>query len=208
MARLLSVGLVIAALAGPAAADDTERKLTEYEAEARQLGTDLPQPNQRTQAQGQRRLVDAEVAYSLGDYDQAALMLFDLSSKPGPDQEAATFYLGESLYQKGDRGAARSYYGQPAQKGSTGRYYPPALLRIIEIGIAQNDPGSLDQTISQVNSLPGGAASPQVPYVRGKYAFSVGKYDEAISDFTAVPKGSDKEYQAAYYTATSYVAKK
>jgi len=211
MARSLQLGMVIALLSSTASTafgDDVERKLTAYEAEARQLGTDLPQPNQRTQAQGQRRLVDAQVAYSLGDYDQAALMLFELSSKSGPDQETATFYLAESLYQKGDRGAARSYYDQLVQKGSTGRYYQPSLLRIVEIGIAQNDPGSLDQTIAQVNSLPGGAASPQVPYVRGKYAFSVGKYDEAISDFTAVPKGSDKEYQAAYYTATSYVAKK
>jgi len=199
---LIAIGL----LAGTAHADDLEKKVAAYEQEALKLGTDLPQPNQRSTAQGQRRLVDAQVAYSLGDYDQAALMLFDLSSKAGPDQETATFYLGESLYQKGDRGAARNYYEQIVKGSASGKYYQPALLRIIEIGIAQNDPGSLDQTLATVNGLPAGSA--QVPYVRGKYSFSIGKYDDAIAQFAQVPKGSDKEYQAAYYTATSYVAKK
>jgi len=46
------------------------------------------------------------------DYESSALTLFDLASRPGAEQETALFYLGESLYQKGDKGAARSYFGQ------------------------------------------------------------------------------------------------
>src|SRR5438105_9453665 len=102
-----------AVLSGTARADDDiESRLAGYEAEARQLGADLPMPNQASRAAGQRRLLDAEVAYSLGDYDTAALTLFDLASRPGPDRETATFYLAEALFQKGDRGAAAGYYEQ------------------------------------------------------------------------------------------------
>src|ERR1044071_7628536 len=103
--RRLSRWLAAALLLAPAlaSADDIEKKLAAYESEARALGTNLPEPGKVSQATGQRRLVDAEVAFSLGDYDTAALMLFDLASKPGPDQVTALYYLGESLYQKGDK---------------------------------------------------------------------------------------------------------
>ncbi len=47
-----------------------------------------------------------------------------------------------------------------------------------------------------------------MPYVHGKYSFSQGKYDEALAYFNDVPKGSDFELEAAYYSAATYVAKK
>ena len=72
----------------PRLRDDVERKLAAYEAEARQIGDQPAASRTRSRsATGQRRLVDAEVAFALGDYDAAALMLFDLASKPGADQE-------------------------------------------------------------------------------------------------------------------------
>src|SRR5678816_3739075 len=92
------------------AEDDVGARLAAYETEARQLGANLPRPNQIPSGVGQRRLLDAEVSYALGDYDAAALALFDLASRPGPDREAASFYLAESLFHKGDRGAATGYY--------------------------------------------------------------------------------------------------
>src|SRR5262245_57180066 len=100
--RWLAIALLC--LPASAGADELERRLAAYEAEARQLGTNLPEPGKATDGTGPRRLVDAEVAFALGDYDAAALMLFDLSSQPGPDQGTSLYYLGESLYQKGDKG--------------------------------------------------------------------------------------------------------
>src|SRR5262245_12266715 len=111
--RWLALALAASASAGGVARadDDIDAQLVAFEAEARQLGTDLPIPNQ-TAASGPRRLLDAEVAYALGDFDAAALMLFDLATRPGTDRDTASFYLAESLFQKGDRGAARGYYEQ------------------------------------------------------------------------------------------------
>src|SRR5690349_5253679 len=163
-------------LTGTAAAEDLDKKLAAYELEARQLAANLPQPHQQTGAQGARRLVDAEVAYSLGDYDTSALMLFDLSSKPGTDQEVATFYLGESLFQKGDRGAARAYYDQVVAKNNiASKYYQPSLLRLVEIAISQNDATGVEPYLAALDHLSPGLRTPEVPYVRGKFSFSQGK---------------------------------
>jgi len=210
--RWLIAALVAAATAstaGVARADDLEAQLTVYEAEAQKLGVDLPRPNQISGAAGQRRLVDAEVAYSLGDYDGAALTLFELANKPGPDQEVARFYLAEALFQKGDRGAARGYYEQVVAGGSVAsKYYQPALERLIEIAIVQKDDANLGRTIAALDQVSPGLRLPSVPYVRGKLAYSQDKHDEAIAYFQDVPKGSEYEMAAAYYLATSYVGKK
>jgi tetratricopeptide (TPR) repeat protein len=209
--RRLSRWLGVLLLCAPAAAvaDDLERKLAAYEVEARQIGTNLPEPGKISPATGQRRLVDAEVAFALGDYDTAALMLFDLANKPGPDQITALYYLGESLFQKGDKGAARTYFEQIAgAPGSTSRYYQPALLRLVEIAIAQRDSSTTDKQIAALDAIPAAARTPEVSYVRGKYAYSQDKFDDAIRYFGEVPKGSSRDYQAAYYTATALVAKK
>jgi len=201
--------LVALLLAGSGVASaDVASKLASYEKDVQQLGANLPQPGQVT-TDTSRRLVDAEVAYSLGDYDTAALMLFDMTGKPGPEQETATYYLAESLYQKGDRGAARNYYeAVVASNNPSSRYYQPSLIRLVEIAIAQNDTTNLQSTLDALDRLSPGLRKPDVPYVRGKYAFFEGKYDEALAYFQDVPKGSAVEMQAAYYTGTVNVAKK
>ena len=119
--------------------DDISRKLTNYEAEARSVGTNLPPLNPLSGIAGQRRLVDAQVAFTLGDYDAAALALFDLAREQGRIREGASamYYLAEALFQKGDRGAARGYFSELVKTmGAQGRYYQPSLQRLIEIAIA------------------------------------------------------------------------
>jgi Tfp pilus assembly protein PilF len=209
--RWLVAALIAAAASArgsSARADDVDAQLSAFESETHQLATDLPRPNQISGPAGQRRLLDAEVAYSLGDYDGAALTLFELATKPGPDREAAIYYLAESLYQKGDRGAARGYFEQVATAGNVAsRYYQPALERLIEIAIAQRDDASIAQSVAALDRISPGLRQPSVPYVRGKLAYAQGKYDEAIAFFQDVPKATDYELQAAYYNATANVAK-
>ena len=201
--------LGVAAAPRVARADDIDTKLDVYENEARQLANNLPRPNQTSGAAGKRRLVDAEVAYSLGDYAGASLALFELATKPGPDRETATFYLAESLYQKGDRGAARAYYEQVVTAGNvSSKYYQPSLERLIEIAIAQKDTAGAAPAVAALDRVSPGLRQPSVPYVRGKLAYSQDKYDEAIAFFQEVPKGSEAELPATYYMATAYVAKK
>src|SRR5580698_1795161 len=103
-----AIALLLSAVPSIAFADDIASKLNGYEAEAKSLGANLPMP--QSLVSQPKSLTQAEVAFSMGDYDTAATALFDLASRPGPDREAATYYLGETLYQKGDRGAAHGYF--------------------------------------------------------------------------------------------------
>jgi TolA-binding protein len=192
-------------LPGAAAAESIEGKLGQYEQEARQIAQTLPRPDNLANVQPERRLVDAQTSYALGNFDDAALVLFELSNKPGNEQEAATFYLGESLFQKGDKGASRAYFAQIAQKPGS-KYHQASLIRLVEIAIAQNDTTDIDATLSALDrSSP---SSAQIPYVKGKWAFSQGKLDDALSLFQAVPKGSEWELPALYYVGAVNVAKK
>lgn len=208
--RGLVVALVAAAgSAGVARADDIDAKLDAYENEAHQLASDLPRPNQTSGQAGQRRLLDGQLAYALGDYTGASLALFELASKPGSDRETASFYLAESLFQKGDRGAARTYYEQVvASSNVSSKYYQPSLERLIEIAILQRDFAGAAPHVASLDRVSPGLRQPSVPYVRGKLSYAQDKYDEAIAYFQEVPKGSEQELPAMYYMATAYVAKK
>jgi len=203
------VAAASAAGATTAAADDIDAQLRAYETEARELGADVPRANQPLAAGSPRRLLDAQVSYALGDYDAAALILFDLAGRPGPDQETANFYLAEALFQKQDRGAARSYYEKVVAGSSVAsKYYQPSLERLIEIGLLQHDEALISQAVASLDRVPAGVRLASVPYVRGKLAYAQGKLDDALAFFQDVPRGSDDELQAAYYTATVFVAKK
>ncbi|MBL0218897.1 MAG: tetratricopeptide repeat protein [Myxococcales bacterium] len=208
--RRASKWLLLLLLSLPAAARaDVEGKLNLYESEARQIAETLPRPNEQTNTQQQRKLVDAQLAFSLGDYDQAALTLFELASKPGTEQEAALYYLGESLFQKGDKGAAHTYFAQAvALNNYAGKLYQPSLIRLVEIAIDQGDATEAETSIAALDRVAPGARLPQIPYVKGKFAYSQGKLDEALQFFVDVPKGSAFELQALYYTGTAQVAKK
>ena len=202
--------IVLAALAVPlrptVAGADVGARLAAVEAEAARLGRNLPEPHQIGATRPPRRLVDAEVAFALGDYSAAALILFDLVGAAGPKQDTAIFLLAESLFLRGDKGAARAYYAQLAGRPNS-RHYQPALLRLLEIAIALRDSTDLDPVLGALDRLPPSARAPDVHYVRGKYAFAQGHHDEAIAYFRDVPAGSPREMQAAYYTATTLVAK-
>lgn len=200
--RSLAAALALLLAARTGHAEDLASKLASYESELHALGADLPRPNQMSTSTGQRRLVDAQVAYATGDYNAASLALFDLSAKStGLDKEIATYYLAESLFAKGDRGLARTYYQAIAQIGPSSRYYQPALQRIVEIATTENDSTTAEDALRMLDG------SPRSQYIRGKYAFAQGKYDDAIAMFASVPKGSEQELQALYYTATAQVAK-
>ncbi|HEY5946765.1 MAG TPA: tetratricopeptide repeat protein [Kofleriaceae bacterium] len=195
--------LVVSASAS--AAPNIKSVLSSYELELKTLTANMPQPNQMSTQTGQRRLVDAQVAFTIGDYDTASLVLFDLVTKTqGQDKEIATYYLAEALFHKGDRGAARGYFTE-VTNNTGGKYYQQSLVRLVEISIVDNDKQTAEDALAKLNNA---AQTPAVPYVRGKWAFANAKFDEAIGFFNAVPKGSEYELQATYYLGTVYIAQK
>ena len=180
---------------------------------------------------GQRRLTDAQVAFQIGDYDSAAIVLFDLVGKTsGQDKEIATFYLAEALHHKGDRGAARGYFQDLVNTSPGSKYYQSALMRLVEIAIVDLDTQTAEDALTKLTST---AQTPGVTYVRGKWAFARGaaamkaanepenaqnqaallaeanaRFDEAIGFFNSVQRGGEYDAQATYYLGTAYIAKK
>ena len=71
----------------------------------------------------------------------------------------------------------------------------------------QRDDSAVDRHLAALDAISPAARLPQVAYVRGKWAYSQGKFDDAIRYFAEVPKGSSHEYQAVYFSATALVAK-
>lgn len=187
---------------------DLSKQITSYQQEVTAMGGSLPRPGRPTTENQGRRLVDAQVAFSMGKHDSAALMLYDLVQKPGAEAETALYYLAEALMQKGDRVAARGYFQQIVAAGSSNKYYQQALERLVELAITLGDPTGIEDYQATLLGIPAASRRPSVPYVLGKYAFSQGKYDDAVSFFREVPKGSAYELQALYFSGATSIAKK
>ena len=210
LAFALGVGL-----AAPVRADsisDAQRQISTDEAEVAQLEKNLDKPRlaQKPEEDLARRLVDAEVAFALGRYDDAALLLYDYvgqASKPR-DYDVALYYLAESLYQKGDRVAARTYFAQLARENASSKFQAQALIRLVELAILLRDASTAAEWLSALDRHSSGPHRDAVAYVKGKYAAWQDQHDEAIGHFTRVSAGSTYEFQAQYYTAVENIAKK
>lgn len=216
MARMPALlAVAVAAATSPASADvldDASKKLVGYEAEARELGSGIKKPTQQPRKADvmSRRLIDAQVAFGVGNFDNAALLLYDYVAQPtrGRDFDTALYYLAESLFQKNDRIGARASFAQLVKDvGPSSKYYQQSLERLIELSLVLGDPDGVEGWLADLDRVPGDKRRPSVPYVRGKYAFATGAHDEAVTWFQQVPATSEYGFQAQYYLGTAYVAK-
>jgi hypothetical protein len=213
-ARPLLAATLVVGFAGTARADlasETQAALVAYEAEAAQLDQNLEKPTRTVRAAEDlaSRLVDAQVAFATGRFDEAALLLYDYigqAQKPR-DMDVALYYLAESLHQKGDRRGGRTYFEQLAKDHAGSKYYQKALQRLIEVGMVIRDVESAKQWLPAMDAIPAGQREPGIPYVRGKLASYQDQHDEALRWFADVPAGSEYELQARYFTGTVHIAK-
>jgi tetratricopeptide (TPR) repeat protein len=211
---VLAAALIAAPLGARAdVLDDIGKKLGTWDSEAQTLDRGLARPPAPTApaTRLQRRLIDAQVAFSVGRYDEAALMLYDVvqHGKRERDYDTAIYYLAESLFQKGDKVAARTYYTQLiAEVGPSSRFYQQSLERLIELSLVLRDPTGVEDWLAALDRVPADKRRASVPYVRGKYAFSLDQYDEALRWFGEVPKTSEYSFQSQYFTAVVHVAQK
>jgi hypothetical protein len=190
---------------------DTEKQLNGYRSEVQQLDKDLIKPKRSSKPAGDlaQRLVDAEVAFAVGRYDECALILYDFvgqGTKPR-DYDIALYYLAESLFQKGDKVAARTYFSTLAKEQTGSKYYQQSLERLVELAIILGDPAGIEEWLAAMDRLPAGTRRPSIAYVRGKWEAYQDHNDEALSWFAQVPKGSEYDFQAQYYSATVHIAK-
>lgn len=218
--RLLSVAVLAATPAGVAHADSVARignKLVKYEGETKAIVSGIRRPSELGggDARGRdvptRRTIDAEVNFGVGNYDDAAIVLYDVVEKyPNhPVYDEALYYLAESLFMKGDYVASRNFFSKLVkERGSRSKFYQQGLERLVELTLKLNDAENIDEWLALLDAVPAAERRSSVPYVRGKYLFYHEKIDEAIAQFQQVSKKSHYYFQARYFIGACYVAKK
>jgi tetratricopeptide (TPR) repeat protein len=179
------------------------------------LSSGIRRPSTIGQAQTQdlasRRLLDAKLNFGVGNYDDAAVVLYDFVEKnPGhPAWDEGLYYLGEALFQKGDFVASKTYFIKLIdERGTRSRYYQQGLERLIELTLKLDDSSEVDKWLAALDNVPAAQLRDSVPYVRGKYAYFRDQFDDALAYFAKVPGKSEYYAQSLYFTGVCHVAKK
>ena len=209
-----STALVGAGAAQAGVLDKLAKKLVKIDAEVSTIGQGLTRPDSIGKVQTadlvNRRLIDAKVNFGVGNYDDAAVMLYDFVEKQTSHRawDEGLYYLSESLFQKGDYVAARSYFIRlVGERGTRSKFYQQSLERLIELTLKLDDPEGVDQWLAALDQVPQQELRDSVPYVRGKYAYFLDKFDEALSHFNKVPTSSKYYAQSQYFIGVNQVAK-
>jgi len=190
------------------ALSDSAGKLYELEGRIKALDSgyrDEAAPPVKEMAE--RRLIDAETLIELKSYSEAATLLLDIVEKY-PDTRVyddAVVLLGEAMYQERDILAARRYFKLAAEKKGTSRRQQQALQRLIEIALRTDDFDGVDEYLERMAAVPAGQLEPSVPYVRGKYQFMRGRFDDALAAFNLIAPTNPYYLKARYFIGTTFV---
>ncbi len=203
--------------ANSSAADELSnfaKRLTAYQSEVKMMRAAVRLPEHagkpRTLDIVSRRIVDAEVNFSVKNYDDAAVVLYDIVEKHAnhPSWDEALYYLSESLYQKKDLVGSRRYFSQLVRDvGGKSKFYQHSLERLIELTLKFEGTNNADEWLRLLDQIPAGQQRESVPYVRGKYEFFRGNHDAAIGLFENISTKSRYYLQARYFLATTHIAK-
>jgi len=189
--------------------EDANAKLGDMEERVRSISSEFRGDAPIDPAVAMRRVVDAEMLYKLKNYSEAATVLLDVVEKYPNAQgyDDALVLLGDSLFQEKDYKSARHYYEMAVQKNTGSRLEQRALQQLIEVSLHTEDFDHVDEYLKRLENIPLGQLEPSVPYVRGKYAYRSGRYDEALVLFANIPPQSPHYLQARYFSATAQVQK-
>ena len=200
--RTIAIALALLTSAALARADDRQQQ-------ARRATSRGAQPRHRSPAaesEAARRRASTSSSTrrsrSARRLRQAALILFDLVEQVGRSREGDRDVLPRRVAVPEGRPRRRAHVlhrdrrDRHARASTTSRRWS-ALVEIAIVAERRPAAKTRSPTLDEISPA---SALPPVPYVRGKYAFSQGKYDEALAAFDEVPKGSDFELQALYYS--------
>ena len=213
LARLLRVAtpaaagatlFIGAALARADEVDDYTRKLVDLDQRVREMQANFKDAAPPPPDVADRRVLDAQVLFSLKNYEEAATILLDVVEKY-PNSRAyddAIFLLGESLYQARDYYPARQYYALAVKKQTSSKQEQHALQRLLEIAQKTGDYDNVDDYLQRLANVAPDKLEPGVPYVRAKYLYFRGKLPEAAEGFQAIPPTNPYYFQARYFLAT------
>ena len=210
LAATLAFGVV--GFAGAARADevdDTLKKLIDLDQRVHIMAMELRETQPVQADEADRRVLDAQVLYSLKNYEEAATILLDVVEKY-PNTRAhddALVLLGESLFQASDLYSARHYLQEAVAKNTGSKQEQRALQRLVEISLRTGDFDNVDGYLTRLQNLPPNLMEPATPYVRGKYYYYRSRLDDAALVFSSIPTTNTYYFQARYFLATIAVKK-
>ena len=189
--------------------DDTLKKLIELDQRVHTMSLELREAPPPPPDIADRRVLDAQVLYSLKSYEEAATILLDVVEKY-PNSRAhddALVLLGESLFQARDFYSARHYLQEAVAKNTGSKMEQQALQRLVEISLRTGDFDHVDSYLQRLQNLPPQLMEPATPYVRGKYYYYRSRLDDAAGVFASIPQTNPYFFQARYFLATILVKK-
>src|SRR4051812_46432710 len=175
-------GLGLAAPARADEVDDSLKKLIELDQRVHVMALELREAPPPPPDIADRRVLDAQVLYSLKNYEEAATILLDVVEKY-PNSRAhddALVLLGESLFQARDFYSARHYLQEAVAKNTGSKQEQQALQRLVEISLRTGDFDNVDSYLARLQNLPPNLMEPATPYVRGKYYYYRSRLDDAL----------------------------
>ncbi len=162
-------------------------KIIELESKATDLQNGLQgaQAPQHSGDELERALVQAEVAYGVGNYADASIILFDIveNHAKSSSYREAVFYLADSLFMKGDYLTARENFRHVVfDFGENDSHYGRALERLLELSLKLQDDTEVTEVLARLDRIPQGKALDSAPYVRGKYQYFAGAAEQTKAD--------------------------
>ena len=136
--------------------DDYLKKLIELDQRVHLMTLELKDAPPPPPDIADRRVLDAQVLYSLKNYEEAATILLDVVEKY-PNSRAhddALHLLGESLFQARDYYTARHYLQEAVAKNTGSKTEQQALQRLVEISLKTGDYDRVDSYLARLQNLP------------------------------------------------------
>ncbi|MEO6951658.1 MAG: tetratricopeptide repeat protein [Polyangia bacterium] len=188
--------------------DDASAKVFELEGRLTALEGSLRPPEEEKGQLAERRLIDAEVAYELKNYDASSIILYDLIEKYPTSSVygEALYYLADSLYLKRDYFSSRRYFEKLVEAGPTNAKYQQALERLVELSLHTGDYAPVDGYLAKLAQLPQSQQLVTVPYVAGKYYYFRRQFEQAITTLRTIPVGSKYYMHGMYFIGAANVA--
>jgi len=187
--------------------DDYNRKLIDLDQRVREMTAEFRDAAPAPPDIADRRVLDAQVLFSLKNYEEAATILLDVVEKY-PNSRAyddAVYLLGESLFQARDYYPSRQYFALAIKKQTNSKSEQQALQRLIEIALRTGDYEQIDEYLKRLQGVPIQVLEPGVPYVRAKYLYFRGNLPDASAGFASIPPSNPYYFQARYFLATVMV---
>ncbi len=156
------------------------------------------------------RFAEAETQYLLGEYANAAALLYDVVDAPSYKNEEnrpdALYYLGDALYREGSWLESRRYFRELAEL-RVPRHLQGSMLRLIDLSEKVSDHTGIEELYQALLVQAGseGKVKPEVVYVHAKWTArrsdipDAERISRALAAFSRIPDESEYGPQSRYF---------